>query len=308
MLGNNSSENRSIKYGSVVDNVSEITFVDGKGKKITLPKDKKIANKILKISKNIDEGKFPRVTKNSSGYMANKIKEVKDSHKIIIGSGGTLGIVLSAKLKIKDKPKNRILFVIEYKSIKELSDNCLEIHKTNPSAIEFVDKVTLNQIKFKFNKATKCLLFVEYDDNIKSNKEKIKLVCKGRISQELKKNSEISRWWKYRDSLLYYSLKSMKNQNMIPHVIEDAVVPLENLSRLFVVLEKINKKYNTKSITYGYAENGNIHIRLVTDHEKNIEIKNIATDYFEEVMNLGGTITAEHGDGPNTFRIYQKTV
>ena len=42
MLGNNSSGSRSLKYGSVIDNVKEITFVDGKGSKITLPKNKKI--------------------------------------------------------------------------------------------------------------------------------------------------------------------------------------------------------------------------------------------------------------------------
>ena len=45
MLGNNSSGSRSLKYGSVIDNVSEITFVDGNGNKITLPKNKKVAKK-----------------------------------------------------------------------------------------------------------------------------------------------------------------------------------------------------------------------------------------------------------------------
>ncbi len=297
MLGNNSSGSRSLKYGSVIDNVSEVTFIDGKGEKITLPKNEKISKKILKISENIDEKKFPKVTKNSSGYMINKVRGIKESQKLIIGSEGTLGIILSVKLKIKDIPKNKILFVIEYKSTKELSENCLEIYKTNPSAIEFVDKVTLNEIKTKFDKATKCLLFVEYDNNIKSSKEKIKSISTGKINQELKKDSEISRWWKYRDSSLHYSLKLLKKQNMIPHVIEDAAVPLEKLPELFVILHKINEKYNTKSITYGHAGNGNIHIRLVSEQKKNMNIKNIAVDYFNQVIKLGGTITAEHGDG-----------
>ena len=47
MLGNNSSGSRSLKYGSVIDNVIEITFIDGDGNKIVLPKNKKIANKIF---------------------------------------------------------------------------------------------------------------------------------------------------------------------------------------------------------------------------------------------------------------------
>ena len=97
-----------------------------------------------------------------------KVKSINDSHKIIIGSEGTLGIILSAKLKIKNIPRKRILFVIGYESIRDAINNCIEINKTGPSAIEFVDKTTLTQIKFKFDKKIKCLLFVEYDEEIDS--------------------------------------------------------------------------------------------------------------------------------------------
>ena len=46
--------------------------------------------------------------------------------------------------------------------------------------------------------------------------------------------------------------------------------------------------------------NGNIHVRLVSNRKKNCFfkfIKNIATQYFDEVIRMGGTISAEHGDG-----------
>ncbi len=297
MLGNNSSGSRSLKYGSVIDNVLEITFIDGNGKKITLPKDKKIAKKILEFTKQIDENRFPKVSKNSSGYRIDKVKTINDVHKIILGSEGTLGIILSTKLKIIDKPKNRVLFVIEYKSINDALKNCIKIKDTDPSAIEFVDKTTLVQIKFKFNKKTKCLLFVEYDEKINSNRKKLKLVVSGKIIQELKNDTEIFQWWKYRDLSLHYSLKSIKSEKRIPHVIEDSAVPLVKLPKLFSVLNKINKKYDTKSIVYGHAGNGNIHIRLISNRKKISMIKNIATQFFEEIIKMGGTITAEHGDG-----------
>lgn len=297
MLGNNSSGSRSLKYGSVIDNVLEITFIDGNGKKITLPKDKKIGKKILEFTKQIDKNRFPKVSKNSSGYRIDKVKTINDVHKIILGSEGTLGIILSTKLKIIDKPKNRVLFVIEYKSINDALKNCIKIKDTDPSALEFVDKTTLVQIKFKFNKKTKCLLFVEYDEKINSNRKKLKLVVSGKIIQELKNDKEIFQWWKYRDSSLHYSLKSIKSEKRIPHVIEDSGVPLVKLPKLFSVLNKINKKYDTKSIVYGHAGNGNIHIRLISNRKKISMIKNIATEFFEETIKMGGTITAEHGDG-----------
>ena len=297
MLGNNSSGSRSLKYGSVIDNVLEITFIDGNGKKITLPKNKKIAKRILDCVKQIDKDRFPKVTKNSSGYGIDKVRTINDVHKIILGSEGTLGIILTAKLKILDKPKNRVLFVIEYTSINSAIKNCIEIKETKPSAIEFVDKTTLVQIKFKFNKKTKCLLFVEYDEKINSNKKKLKLVISGKIIQELKNNADIVQWWKYRDSSLHYSLKSIKSEKRIPHIIEDCAVPLVKLPKVFSLLNKINKKYDTKSIVYGHAGNGNIHIRLISNRKKSSMIKNIAIQFFEEIIRMGGTITAEHGDG-----------
>ena len=297
MLGNNSSGSRSLKYGSVIDNVIEITFIDGNGNKITLPENKRVAKKILELAKKIDEENFPNVTKNSSGYRIDKVKSINDSHKVLIGSEGTLGIILSAKLKIKNKPRKRILFVIEYKSIRSTINNCIEINKTKPSAIEFVDRTTLNQIKFKFDRKTKCLLFVEYDEKISSNEKRIKLIITGKIVKKLKSGSDIFRWWRHRDLSLHYSFKSIKKEKRIPHIIEDAAVPLENLQKLFLVLYKINKKYKTRSIVYGHAGNGNIHVRLVSDRKKINIIKNIATQYFDEVIKLGGTITAEHGDG-----------
>jgi FAD/FMN-containing dehydrogenase len=297
MLGNNSSGSRSLKYGSVIDNVLEITFIDGNGKKITLPKNKKIAKKILECTKQIDRDRFPKVTKNSSGYRIDKIESINDVHKIILGSEGTLGIILSTKLKIIDNPKKRILFVIEYKSINAALKNCIKIKETKPSAIEFVDKTTFVQIKFKINKKTKCLLFVEYDEKINVSKKKLKIVVNGKIIQELKNNVDISQWWKYRDLSLHYSLKSIENKKRVPHVIEDSAVPLVKLPKLFSVLNAINKKYRTKSIVYGHAGDGNIHIRLISNRRKNSMIKNIATQFFEETIRLGGTITAEHGDG-----------
>ncbi len=295
MIGNNSSGSRSLKYGSVIDNVFEITFVNGDGKIITLPQNKTVGKKILELRKQIDETKFPNVTKNSSGYRIDKVKTINDTHKIIIGSEGTLGIVLSAKLKIIPVPKKRILFVIEYNSINQAAKNCTHIIKTRPSAIEIVDKTTLIQIRYKFNPKTKCLLFVEYDERVNSKQNQLKEITTGKICKVLKNKNEIFKWWKFRDSSLHYSLKSIKKENRLPHIIEDAAVPLERLPKLFAAISKINKEFKTRSIVYGHAGNGNIHVRLVGSQKTNI--KKIADRYFSEIIKLGGTISAEHGDG-----------
>jgi len=297
MLGTNSSGSRSLKYGSIIDNVAEITFINGKGEKIRLPENKTIGRKIVSFSKNILSQKFPLVTKNSSGYRLDAVNNLNDAHKIIVGSEGTLGIILSAKLKIRDMPNKRILSIIEYQSITDATKNCIDILSTSPSAIEFVDKLTLNQIPQKFDKKTKCLLFVEYDSNIKIKKEKIRKMSSGRIKYQTSDEIKIEKWWKYRDSSLYYSLKSINIKNKIPHIIEDATVPIEKLGELFSIIKKINQKFKTKSIMYGHAGNANIHVRLILDRKKINKVNDIAKYYFEEVIKLRGTITGEHGDG-----------
>jgi len=72
---------------------------------------------------------------------------------------------------------------------------------------------------------------------------------------------------------------------------------LKNFPKVFSLLDKINKKYKTKCIIYGHAGNGNVHVRLIAERIKIKDIKNIANEYFDEIIKLEGTITAEHGDG-----------
>ena len=306
MLGNNSSGSRSLKYGSMIDNINEVTFIDGTGKKITLPDNKKVSNKIIKITEKQRSDKFPKASKNSSGYRIDKVKTNEDSQKLLIGSEGTLGIILSAKLKIKNKPKKRALFVVEYDSVDMAAKNCLEIIKTSPSAIEFVDKTTINQINFKFGKKIRCALFIEYDEKLSSSEKKLKQITKGKIVQKLTKEYDIHKWWSYRDASLHYSLKAIKKENRIPHVIEDSAVPLEKLPEIFTLLNKLNKKFKTNYIAYGHAGNGNIHVRLIASRAKKETIKKIASQYFDEIIKIGGTITAEHGDGLARSEFIQK--
>ena len=297
MIGNNASGSRTLKYGSVIDNVKEITFVDGKGQKITLPNDQKTGKKIIKCTKNINIDQFPKVSKNSCGYRLDCINSIKDTHKILVGSEGTLGIILSAKLSLKKTPPKRILFVVEYSSAFQAADNCIKIKNSEPAALEFVDRLTLGNIDFKFRKNTNCLLFVEYDSHLKENEKNFRKLSNGRIVQIIKSKKEIEKWWKYRDLALYYSLKSIKKEDLNPHIIEDAAVPLEKLGELFLIINKINRKFQTKTIMYGHAGNGNIHVRIISNRQKIKTLEKISETYFDQIIELGGTITGEHGDG-----------
>ena len=48
---------------------------------------------------------------------------------------------------------------------------------------------------------------------------------------------------------------------------------------------------------YGHAGNGNIHVRIISNRKKIKILDEISKTYFEQIIELGGTITGEHGDG-----------
>jgi hypothetical protein len=98
-----------------------------------------------------------------------------------------------------------MLFVVEYTSAKKAADNCQVIKDSGPSALEFVDKSTLENFNIKFTKNTKCLLFVEYDSNLKDNGKKIERFVTGKILKKIENEKAIEKWWKYRDLALSYS-------------------------------------------------------------------------------------------------------
>jgi len=50
-------------------------------------------------------------------------------------------------------------------------------------------------------------------------------------------------------------------------------------------------------VMYGHAGNGNLHVRLISKNKNKKLIEKIAKYYFSKVIQLGGTISGEHGDG-----------
>ncbi len=297
MIGTNASGSHALKYGSVVDNMLQVTIIDGTGKKIKLPNTDGTGKQIFEIAKQIDTTMYPNTSKNSCGYMLNSVMDINHTHKVIAGSEGTLGIIVSAKFKILDIPKQKSLLVIAYDSEKSISNDLMNILKLNPAAVEYVDKKTIKNIKHEFPKNTCLLLFVEFDENVIQKVTKTKKIVEGKVILCINNKNQIAKWWNYRNLALSYSLSTISKQRLVPHVIEDSAVPVEKFDKLLLIIQKINSKYKTKTVMYGHAGNGNLHVRLVAKKPSKALLKNASAEFFKEILKLHGTITAEHGDG-----------
>lgn len=326
MVANNAAGSRSLKYGATIDNVSGVTIVDGTGGLVRLPEDADVAAGIRDIAGRIDRSRYPDVPKNSSGYRLDAVSSAADAHRAIVGSEGTLGVIISATLDVVRRPESRTLHILEYETEQDAAADCLAlVGATGPSAVEFVDRTILDNIGGGFGGSAQCLLFVEYESSDRApagtphpgglgggtpeasaraagddgGKAVASLARRSARQTVVTDELEISRWWRHRDSALHYSLISIDDdaEEVVPHVIEDAVVPLGALPELFASLGHIRRRYGARIVTYGHAGSGNIHARLVLKKGEAGRLRGIAAEYFERVIALGGSTTAEHGDG-----------
>ena len=297
MLAHNSGGSRSVKYGSMVDNVARITFVDGTGRVITLPDDEGTGQDVMELTSLIDRDKIPKVKKNASGYRLDSIGSIDETHKLLVGSEGTLGIILSADLNVVDEPKNKMIFVLGYDSAYSAMANCPKVVGTGPSACEFIDGNILAQADLGLDPEINCIFLVEYDDDLQERAAMLRSIITGTIVAESDDQKEMDWWWDHRNAALHHSLIAVDKHKRTPHMIDDAAVPLDRMTDMLRILDSINEKYGTGIITFGHAGSGNIHARLEMDNTKTDVIKEIASAYCRDISELGGTITAEHGDG-----------
>jgi glycolate oxidase len=73
------------------------------------------------------------------------------------------------------------------------------------------------------------------------------------------------------------------------------------LPQLLTGIKEIGRKYGFKSVCYGHAGDGNLHVNIIkgelSEEFWNEKIKNGIREIFELTVSLGGTLSGEHGIG-----------
>lgn len=294
MVATNASGSRSLKYGSTVDNLEEVTLVDGRGDIVTLPQDKDYSRRVAQICRQADLKSYPATTKNSCGYRLDTVLSAAESHRVVAASEGTLGVIISARLRTFPTPRERRLVVIGYNSEQEAALDCPGIVQYRPSALEVVGPDVLEYAMMP----AACLLLAEFDTPADEWEARLRNIISGKILDNVT-GYAAERWWRRRDASLAASLRLAGNASS-PSIIEDAAVPLARLPDLFDAIGELRRRTGNRVFYYGHAGNGNIHVRTATDAGTDTEW------YLDTVMDMGGTITGEHGDGIARTRFVKK--
>ena len=82
---------------------------------------------------------------------------------------------------------------------------------------------------------------------------------------------------------------------------EDTVVPRAELPELLKIIKELGIEYGFKSVCYGHAGDGNLHVNIVkgemSDEDWHTKLPLGIRKLFKEVVRMGGTLSGEHGIG-----------
>jgi glycolate oxidase len=280
-MGGNVAENaggpRAVKYGVMKDYLLGLEVVLASGKVM------------------MTGGK---TMKNVTGY---------NLTQLFCGSEGTLGLITKIIVKLLPMPGTRRTVQIAYRRLEDVGNAQMRIFGMGilPVAFELLDNVFINIIEdyshIGLPKEAEALILVEVDGPeaaVEAQVEQIGEVCKELGAMEIKvartfeENEEI---WKARRSA--YGAEAQLRPTAIA---EDCTVPIGKLVPMFREVEKIAKKYNLLIPVLAHAGDGNLHPQILTDIRNKEEMERVEKaieEISEKALELGGTLTGEHGIG-----------
>lgn len=242
------------------------------------------------------------VLKNSTGY---------NLTQLIVGSEGTLGIVTKIVLRLIPHPTHDLLLLVPFYDAVKACEAVAAIFQAGitPSGLEFMERDALiyaqaftGDYSLSIGENHQAHLLIEVDgfdaDNLMVECEKILAVLENFETDEIlfaESEAQKNTLWSLRRKVG----EAVKTQSVYKE--EDTVVPRFELPKLLFHVKAIGEKYGFKSVCYGHAGDGNLHVNILkgnmTDEQWNTELTFAIRELFEEVANLGGTISGEHGIG-----------
>lgn len=231
--------------------------------------------------------------------------------QLMVGSEGTLGIITKIVFKLIPLPKHDLLMLVPFDSAESACKAVGEVFRAGitPSAMEFMERDAIDwsikysgEVNFTIKAEWQALLLIEVDGNnldvLMSDCEAISQVMQANDCDEIlfaESSEQKNALWKIRRKVG----EAVKSNSVYKE--EDTVVPRAELPALLNGVKRIGKKYGFKSVCYGHAGDGNLHVNIIkgelSDEMWNKELPNGITEIFELCKNLGGTISGEHGIG-----------
>ena len=236
--------------------------------------------------------------------------------RILVGSEGTLGLTVAATMRLVPLPPDRALCSVQFEDLLDAMTATPVILEHSPSAVELIDRFMLDKTRGRIefaplrsfiNGDPGAVLLVEFFGQ--SQDELSRKI--GRLEADLDARglgsylhrafepAEQARIWELRRAALGLTMSQTGDPKAISFVEDTAVAP-QHLREYIENFQAILAKYGTEAGFYAHASVGLLHIRPVVDMKSAQGVQRfeaIAAEVADLVLEFGGALSGEHGDG-----------
>lgn len=333
MINNNSSGMRSVKYGMTIDHVIALRVMlsDGSVVELTTPQAvplQRDGSRLTDLTQAIDtliqthrdeiKQRYPKVMRRVSGYALDALldENTRNLAHLIVGSEGTLGLVLEATIKLVPLPGATALCIVHFDDLIESLRHIPAMLEHEPSAIELLDEIIVSESMTNpstkayagfYEGMPKCVQIVEFMSPVQdeaprlcrtfANDMKARGIGTAHVIRD--EPAQIAEVWELRR--LGVGLQSnIGGRKKTLDFVDDACIPVEHLAEYVERLREICTEHGVRMPICCHASVGVLHPKPMLDlHEEadRQKMQAIADAAFEMVVGYGGSWSGEHGDG-----------
>ncbi|NTW57214.1 MAG: FAD-binding protein, partial [Chlorobiaceae bacterium] len=318
-IANNSSGARTYKYGPTRDHVSRILVVLSSGDLLDLPRGRYFADVSGNFCLDLPFAghlefrrpmyRMPDTSKHNAGYFS---RENMDLIDLFIGSEGTLGVIAEADLMLIPLPCSIVSCLVHFASTDDLFRFTSLLKKAEnglaPRAIEFFDEHSLRILSQKYPEVpetSKGAIFLELETSAENGEQCIETLFRlmeacGAMTDDswmaLDREEQMKlREFRHSLPLLVNEWLSRQQESKIS---TDMSVPDGRFRELFDYYRTSCEQHGFVYIVFGHIGNAHVHLNILPrNHDEFLEAKALYRKFVAKTLELGGTISAEHGIG-----------
>ncbi len=265
--------------------------------------------------------RFPKILRRVGGYNIDRVYSpgdgpIIDLTQVMVGSEGTLAAVTDARLKLWDIPKSKGLAVLHFHTLRDSMEATVATLEHEVSAVEHIGEIIIAQARkslgfsrglgFLQGQPSDILVVEMTGENASEVQSKLEAFSAS-IQRStatyavtlLLEPAEQRQVWAMREAGLGLMMNVEGDAKPLPFVEDTAVAP-ELLPEYVERFDEIVRRHGTEAGYYGHASVGCLHIRPLVNLKKTAGIDlmyTIADEISDLVLEFGGSLSGEHGDG-----------
>ncbi|MFP3898674.1 MAG: FAD-binding oxidoreductase [Dehalococcoidia bacterium] len=278
-IANNGSGVRAVKYGTMRDYVLGLKVVLANGDLVALGADTRAQ---------------------ASGYQLDRL---------MVGSEGTLGIIVEATLLLRHLPRFRAMGMAKFNKLEDAGETISDIvaSEVTPSLLELLDDIAIAALNKTLNMGlpqVEAIVVYECDGRLKevvdSDMGIMRQICEKNSAFGIEMSSdakEMERIYSGRKKL-FAALSRYRDGLSCTSLADDMAVPSSKIAECARKIHEIGERNNVVMTAYGHCGEGVLHTKILMDatrKEQWEDARRAVDEVYDYVHSVGGTTSGEHG-------------